>query len=215
MSALLTKDEEQQIVAAVRHAESKISGEIVPVILKRCHHYPSSKYKLALIASVMMFLLIILADRYLEGFNLYDPIYYFTLVYSAAIVGFFIPIWFPSVAPAFANEKEKRHAVEQKAETIFLENEIFNTRQRTGIMILISLAERRALVMADRGINQKVEQSTWDDLISKLIDSIKSKELAEGMNNAIESATQILLENGFTVEAGDTNELTDKIITDK
>jgi len=214
MSAILTKQEEQQIESAVKMAESKISGEIVPVILQKSHHYPSTKYKLALIASVVMFLIIIAGDRLLSGFNLYDPIYYFSLSYGAAVLGFLAPVLFPILAVSFASEKEKSHAVVQKAETIFLENEVFNTKSRTGIMLFISLAERRALVMADTGINEKVDQSTWDDLIVHLIDSIKRNQMVTGITEAIASATQILLDNGFTVDADDINELPDNIITD-
>lgn len=215
MSALLTKEEKQHIELAVKKAESQVSGEIVPVLLNRSHHYPSSKYKLALIASVVMFLLLIIADRTIDNINIYDPIYYFTLVYGAAIIGFLVPVVFPRLSAALATEKEKSHAVEQQAETIFLENEVFNTKYRTGIMLFISIDERRALVMADTGINQKVEQTTWDDLISTLINSIKRKELASGITNAINSATQILLDNGFNIGEDDTNELSDNIITER
>ncbi|MEP2773287.1 MAG: hypothetical protein ABJH05_14140 [Fulvivirga sp.] len=214
MSAILTKEEEQQIESAVKMAESKISGEIVPVILQKSHHYPSTKYKLALIASVVMFLIIIAGDRLLSGFNLYDPIYYFSLSYGAAVLGFIAPVLFPSLAVSFASEKEKSHAVMQKAETIFLESEVFNTKSRTGIMLFVSLAERRALVMADTGINEKVDQSTWDDLVGHLIDNIKRNEMVTGITDAIASASKILLDNEFTVDADDKNELPDNIITD-
>ncbi len=215
MSAILTKQEKQLIESAVKEAESKISGEIVPVLLQSSHNYPSTKYKIALIASVVMFILVISADRWLPGFNIYDPLYYFSLVYGAAILGFLIPILFPYIAVSFATEKEKRYAVEQKAETLFLEHEIFNTKARTGIMILVSLAEKRALIMADTGINQKVEQSIWDDLVNDLVHSIKRNEMCNGIIDAVKSASKILLDNGFIADVDDSNELSDQIITGK
>ena len=44
------------------------------------------------------------------------------------------------------------HTTRQRAENAFLEEEVFNTTQRTGIMIFISFFEHEVIVMADRGI---------------------------------------------------------------
>ncbi len=42
------------------------------------------------------------------------------------------------------------------------------TRDKTGILIYILLASRRFYIVADEGINSKVEQKTWDDIRSEM-----------------------------------------------
>jgi len=211
--AQLSDEQLKTIKAAVVEAENKISGEIVPVLYSRSYHYPASKYKLALIFSAITFILLIAADRYIPNLGIYDPLYYFTLVFGAAIIGFIIPVWFPGMAVALATLRERRHAATQKAETIFLEQEIFNTRQRTGILLFISFEEREVVLMADSGINENVEQLEWDNLVSTLLGRIKNKKTAEGIAEAIKACGELLLSKGFKKTDDDINELPDHLIS--
>jgi len=213
--ANLTQQDFDKIKAAVQKAEAKVSGEIVPVLVTRSHQYGSSKYKYALLLAFISFLLIIAGDRFITNFDIYDPLYYFSIVFGFAIVGFLIPVIIPSLATALATVKEKQHAASQKAETIFLEHEVFNTRQRTGILIFVSFEEHQVIVMADSGINQKVEQESWDELVNGLAQSIKNKQIVAGLESAIRQSAKILLEHGFEKGADDKNELSDNLITDK
>lgn len=209
----LTEQDFKRIEVGVKQAENKISGEIVPVLLQRSYHYPSSKYKCALLASFLSFTVLIVGDRFISDFNIYDPIYYFTWVFAFSTLGFLVPVWWPTIAVALATDKEKDYVIINKAETLFLEHEVFNTRQRSGIMLFVSFDEKKAMVLADTGINQKVEQTEWDSLIENLVGKIKSGNTVGGLEAAIDQCSQILISNGFKKEDDDTNELSDQLIT--
>ena len=66
-----------------------------------------------------------------------------------------------------------RH-VALRAEAAFLEEEVFDTRERTGIMLFLALFEHRALVLADEGINEHVDQSEWQEIVDHLVAGIKN-----------------------------------------
>jgi putative membrane protein len=210
----LSENDLKQIEEAVKKAESTVSGEIVPVLLTRSHHYPSAKYKYALLFAVAAFLLVIIGDRLIADFDIYDPLYYFTIVFGSAIVGFLVPVIFPKLAVLISTEKEKQHTTYQRAETVFLEQEVFNTKQRTGIMVFVSFNEHKVIVMADRGISEKVAQEEWDSLVRQLVIKIKQHKIKAGIIEAIDKCGKILLEKGFRKDDDDTNELSDHLITD-
>jgi putative membrane protein len=99
----------------------------------------------------------------------------------------------------------------QAAENAFLEEEVFNTRQRTGIMIFVSFFEHEVIVMADTGINKVVEQQQWDNLVAEIIDRIRGGKLVEAIEHGISRCGTLLLEKGFKKTADDINELRDDL----
>lgn len=198
---------------AVAQAESKISGEIMPVLVEQSHHYPAVKWKSAALLGIACFMALVVADRWAPDFAIYDPAYYFLIVAGAGVIGALIPVWFPSIKRYLVSEPEQKHAARQKAETIFLQEEVFNTRQRTGIMIFISFLEHEVIVMGDKGINSKVEQSEWDELTGGLVKHIKDGGLIQGLEQAIAQCGDLLLKKGFVREADDINELSDHLRT--
>src|SRR4051812_14624494 len=66
----------ERIKSAVRKAEEKISGEIVPVFVERSGYYSIANYRGAMIAAAIVFLVIIVVDRYIPDLAIYDPLYF-------------------------------------------------------------------------------------------------------------------------------------------
>ena len=103
------------------------------------------------------------------------------------------------------------NALRQSAENAFLEEEIFNTRHRTGIMIFISFFEHEVIVMADRGISKVVEQQEWDKIVADLVSHIRAGNIVGGLEAGIKRCGEILLEKGFKKSDDDVNELRDDL----
>jgi len=99
----------------------------------------------------------------------------------------------------------------KRAENAFLEEEVFSTRHRTGIMIFISFFEHEVMVMADRGISKVVDQKEWDKMVQNIIENIRMGKVTEGMESAILRCGEILLEKGFIKTPDDINELRDDL----
>lgn len=215
MFSSISESDLGRIKEAVKRAENQISGEIMPVLVRQSHHYPGVKWKSGSLLALVAFMAIVVIDRWLPQIAIYDPLYFFLVVTSFGIIGAMLPLWFPSLKRALVTEAEQKHAARQKAETIFLEEEVFNTKHRTGIMIFISFLEHEVIVMADSGISSKVDQKEWDSITNHLIDHIKAGELIEGIEEAVTQCGQLLLEKGFSKTADDKNELSDHLRIDK
>jgi len=200
-----------RIKIAVREAESKISGEIVPVIVGKSGHYTIANYKASLLASSFVFLLIIFFDRYAPSFAVYDPLLIFFIVLVAGALGAAATNYSGLIRRLLLTQQHMDHATRQRAENAFLEEQVFNTRHRTGIMIFISFFEHEVIVMADQGISKVVEQKEWDKIVNNLTENIRKEKIVEGLEAALKKCGEILLEKGFHIEADDENELRDDL----
>jgi putative membrane protein len=87
------------------------------------------------------------------------------------------------------------------------------TKDRTGIMIYISLLERKVEVLADAGINEQVDADYWDKLVATLLIQISEGKIVDGLVHAISECGKSL-EKSFPIQSDDLNEITDDLITD-
>jgi putative membrane protein len=200
-----------RIKQSVFDAESKISGEIVPVIVSRSGHYTIANYKGSLFAAAFTFLSIVFIDRYVPTYAIYDPLLIFFAVVLVGALGALATHYSDMIKRMLIGQQYMDRATYQRAETSFLEEQVFNTRQRTGIMIFISFFEHEVIVMADKGISQVVEQKEWDKLVKNLTDHIRDNKIVEGLEIAIKRCGEILLEKGFHKTGDDENELRDDL----
>jgi len=200
-----------RIRRAVREAEANISGEIVPVMVPQSGYYTIANYKAGIMLAVLAFLCIIVFDRYVPQHAVYDPLLIFVIVMAAGFTGALLPQFSDGLRRLLVSRLHMDHATRQRAENAFLEEEVFNTRHRTGILIFISFFEHEVIVLADRGISKVVEQKVWDKLVTDLTENIKKGKVIEGLENTIKRCGEILLEHGFKKTSDDVNELRDDL----
>jgi len=85
------------------------------------------------------------------------------------------------------------------------------TRDKTGILIYVMLSKREFYILADFGINEKVNQSTWDNIRNEMQESFKHGDYLDGILATIEKVGNIL-GDFFPIKEDDTNELSNKVV---
>jgi putative membrane protein len=85
------------------------------------------------------------------------------------------------------------------------------THGRTGILIYLSLAERRAEIVADEAIASKVAPEAWGDAMAAMLAELKQDHLADGLIAAVTQVGAVLAEH-FPRAEDDQNELPDRLI---
>jgi putative membrane protein len=85
------------------------------------------------------------------------------------------------------------------------------TRYKTGILIFLLLGERQFLILADKGINEKVEPSTWNKIKDKMQDMFSKREFSKGILFGIEEVGKTL-SFYFPVKQDDKDELSNRIV---
>ena len=69
---------------------------------------------------------------------------------------------------------------------------LVETRERTGILIFVSLLEHRVVVLADRGIHARVAEGTWDGVVARIVTGIRAGRAEEGLADGIRACGEIL-----------------------
>ena len=85
-----------------------------------------------------------------------------------------------------------------------------DTKDKTGILIFVSLFERSVMVLGDVGISAKIPQIQWEEIRNLIIDGIRNKQPAEGIKRGILRCGEILKKE-FPVQTDDANELPNQI----
>ncbi len=105
----------------------------------------------------------------------------------------------------------KRERASHEAKRQFAAHGLHLTKTRTGVLIFVSVAERYVEVVADSGINEKVQPEVWDRAVEVLIAKIKAGRPADGYVEAIKICGEVLAAH-FPPGKGKKNELPDRLI---
>ncbi|MBW2690246.1 MAG: hypothetical protein JRC99_10005 [Deltaproteobacteria bacterium] len=202
---LFNEDEIKRIESAVQQAEKRSSGEIVPMIVDESYDYPRAE-----ILGAGLFSLAAAVSLSWAFFG--ESLWHFLWLFALCYFPFKCLIRsFPALRRRLIHPDEISAEVEEKAVVSFLEQGLHHTRDETGILILLSLFERRVHVLADRGINDVVPANSWDGIVQTITDGIHRGDTCNSLCAAIDNCGQ-LLEEHFPVKSDDTNELPNIII---
>ena len=106
---------------------------------------------------------------------------------------------------------KKKKDIGKLAQEEFYNLKMNETRDKTGILIYILLSSRLFYIVADEGINSKVEQKTWDDIRNEMESQFKIGHFVEGVVTTIENVGRVLSQF-FPIKTDDTNELSNKVV---
>jgi putative membrane protein len=105
----------------------------------------------------------------------------------------------------------KARRVQRRALQFFKSSAEKRTAGRVGILLYVSIAERRAEIIADEAIHSKVAPERWGEAMAALTGKLRAGDPAGGMADAVGHMAAILKEH-FPKTAGDVNELPDRLI---
>ena len=176
-STHFSDSDRKAIAAAVKEAETATAGEIVPVIVESSSSYAAADWKSIFFG---MGTGLLLYEGYLLVFAGWVTGFWASVVglpffvIGGAIVARMMVHVFPTLKRLVISRSDMDAAVHDRAIKAFVDHEVFSTRDRTGIVILVSLFERRVEVFGDKGINAKVSSEDWSEVISDIISGIKT-----------------------------------------
>lgn len=210
MKNLFNENDLQRIREAVAAAEGRTSGEIVPYVAERSGQYDVAVWRGAALLAVLAMAAAVLAHYLYTGWSLAWP---FTgwgtalITLLGGIIGALLVWQIAALRRWLAGPSLLDRTVHQRAMEAFLEEEVFATRERTGILLFLSLFEQRIEVLGDSGINQLVTADDWADVVLLVRDGIRSGRVTEGLLEAIDLCGHLLERKGVELRADDTDEL--------
>ncbi|CAN5245715.1 hypothetical protein BH10PSE8_BH10PSE8_12930 [soil metagenome] len=199
----MDEQDRDPIAEAVRQAESLTAAEIVVVIDHAASSYRTVPVVMALSLSLLvpwplLALTVTSAPR----------IFLVQLVCAALLLGALL--WYGRggrFVPGFVKRK-RAHDVALRE---FTARGLTRTRQRTGVLLYVAIQERYAEILADTGIDGKVDQAVWNGIIEAMLMAAREDRLRDGLIDAVR-AVGAVLENHAPRTPDDVDELPNKVV---
>jgi putative membrane protein len=139
-----------------------------------------------------------------------DPLFWSLLpIMAGMLVGLLAFSYLSPLERAMIDRRVLERRVRMRAEAAFLEEEVFHTRDRTGILLFLAMFERRAVVLGDEGINRKVEFEDWEAIVETLTAGLRGPNPTAAVAEAVERCGRLLEEKKVELRADDVDELAD------
>ena len=107
-------------------------------------------------------------------------------------------------------EYNTRGPVYGHAQKVFQRIGMTKTAQRNGVLIFLATGNKKFAVLGDVGINEKVPEGFWNDVVQIMQEHFKRNKFAEGVSEAVLRIGE-KLKTYFPHQANDKNELPDSI----
>jgi putative membrane protein len=117
----------------------------------------------------------------------------------------------PALKRPFLSKREMREEVAEAAFTAFHAHGLHDTRDKTGIILYVSVFERSVQVLADKGINDLVNPQAWEEVVAMVTDGIRAGNPGQALCAGVTRCGEMLAER-FPIKPDDTDELPNLII---
>jgi len=214
MKQLLSDEERNRLDQLITETEKRTGTQIVLAVVKRSDSYAEIPWKAfaltASVAGMAVFVISLLLNYWISQTDVLIAIT--ATIFTGALFAL-ITVFVPAVARIFLSGHRAEEEVQQYARSLFLEKELFATRERMGILLFVSLFERKVVLIPDKGINKRLTQEDMQRIIVPVISYLRSNELCKAFNEGL-AQLSITLEAGELTEKYE-NELPNNIIEEE
>jgi len=202
-----TEEDKKKIEETVQSIEGCTIGEIAVMVVDSSDEYREATTlgSVLLGAGISLLLTEIFLDASLNYFILLSILFFpfMRLVFN----------YLPALKTSFVSRRRLEETVQERAVRAFYEKGLYKTSANTGVLFFISLLEHKVWVLADKGIYEKIDQQTLNTYALTVSGGIKDGRACEALCQAI-NAAGIILAKHFPLTPGDTNELSDHVMTE-
>lgn len=206
-ATFFSEAEKDRIAEATRSVECCTSGEIAVMIVDSSDEYREATVLGSLLLSSGISLL--LSEAFLAASLNYFILLSFLLFLPMRLL--FTTL--PGLKTVFVGRLRLEEAVRERAVRAFYEKGLYKTRANTGVLFFISILEHKVWVLADKGIYEKIDQKALNSFALKVSHGIKEGRACDALCEAISEAGKILATH-FPLTPGDTNELSNRVMTE-
>ncbi|MCC7110908.1 MAG: hypothetical protein IT382_16565 [Deltaproteobacteria bacterium] len=196
----LTPQALQAIEAAVKAAEQQTRGEIVVAVVEASDGYGGPRAAFSLVVALAATLVALAVGA---------PPWALAVAWPVAAALAWALSALPALKRALVPDDELDAEVMESAKAAFVDHGVHRTADRAGVLIYLSLLERRVLLLGDAGIHAVVGEEGWKAHVARIVESMKRghpEELA-----AVVGAVGEVLAQHFPPTVENRNELSDAV----
>jgi len=212
----LKPDEAASVDAHVVRIEAATGIQIVPAIVGRADSYAEIPWAAFGLGAAFTSLALVASDRLRPDWVTAST----ALTHAIAVLGVgalctILTLMAPPIARLLLHRRRTDVEVRQYAESLFLRRGLFATRGRTGVLVLVSLFERRSEIIADTGLDRRVSAAEWQDVIARMTPHLRNRSPFEAVQAALVAVEAMLTLKGFRGSGATDNELPNAAIEER
>jgi putative membrane protein len=178
----LDESEAQAIEVRVKALEAEFGVEVVTLVVGKADVYPETVWKAFALGAALTGLVVTIGDLLRPDWITGTAV----LWSAAAILGVgalagLTSVYVPAFARLFLRDSRATLEVSQYAKVQFLERELFATSSRTAVLLVVSLLERRVVILADKGLRNLVPAAEWDLAIAQMTQPLRAGQVGAAM----------------------------------
>lgn len=206
----LTLEQQKEVSAAIAAAEKRTSAELVCAVASESGRYDRAEGILGVIG---VLLALGLAQAVATGDSwaavAVPPVFQGLAVVLGYLLGNVLGSWVPILRAPLVSQGEKLEETARSASHVFATQRCGSTRRGGGVLIYLSLFERRVMILADQGAG--LDEAALQRLRDLSLEHLKRGERLEAFTAPIAAAAE-LLEKTLPYQQDDQNELPDELI---
>jgi putative membrane protein len=198
-------DDKARITAAIHAAERNTSGEFVAVVARESDHYVFVPLLWAAIAALLLPGVLLLLSVPLAYVHLYQ-----TQLLTFIVLGLLF-LYVPELHLRLIPRHIKRARAGRLAKAQFYLQGVHLTRDRSGVLFFVSLAERYVEIVADQSIHERLGETHWQGIVGTFVEHVKSGQVVEGFIAAIGACGAAMAEH-YPPDPANTEPLSDGLV---
>jgi putative membrane protein len=193
----LTPAETDAIAAQAARIESRTGAQIVAKVVGKSDTYAELPWKAFALGVTVAALAIVLGDAlHPEWVTAATPLVQAVSILAAGGAASLAAVLIPAFARLFLG---RRHHVEAHvhAQSLFLRHELHRAPQRTGVLILVSMFERRIEIIPDIGFRNRVSDADWAAIVARMTPRLQRETPFHALQEALTAVDTLLVDKGI------------------
>jgi putative membrane protein len=210
--AFLHQGESASLEEAIAALEAQTGVQLVTAVIGRADSYVELPWKAFALGTALAGLVIVVADALSPRWaGAEDALIFALAILGAGAVSALLAVAAPPYARLFLRATRRDLEVRQYAQAFFLRRELFATRGRDGILLLVSVFERKVEILPDTGLHARFDAADWRTVIDAMTPLLRERRCFGALRQGVARIEALLLVKGMTAASGG-NELSDRPI---
>ena len=214
MKKNLTEQERRQLDLRVTETEKRTGAQIVLAVVERSDVYAELPWKAFALGASAAGLAVTALDLLQPQWQ--SPTGVLVSVTATLLVGAACAlacVSMPGFARLFLDAHRAEVEARQYAESLFLSREVFATRGRTGLLLLVSLFEHQVVMLPDSGLAKRLGRDASQGIVARMTALLATGHIAAALEEGLTGLEESLRS---TAPAGILeNELPNTVVEEK
>ncbi len=210
---VLTEAGQQEVAERVRELERRSGAQVVVAVLERARAYPEATWRAfscgAALGAAVAVGVAVAGPRWPAAS---DGLWAAGLALGVGLLAALLARALPDLTRALVTPEARALATRERARTLFVDEGVHRTRDRIGVLMLVSLLERRVELVPDAGLAERMPAAAWEVVLAAMRPGLSGRSTAEACAAGLEALERALSAAGLAPAGG--NELARELVVE-